>query len=87
VDTCRPLFRQFLAHHPQVRLHFTRTYSSSLNQVDIGFGKTGCEVIARGTFASAPDLARKLRRYMHACSTHARPGQWQHSGPARRRAR
>lgn len=76
--------REFLAHHPQVRLHFTPTYSSWLNQVEIWFGKIERDVIARGVFTSVPDLARKLRRYINAYSASARPIQWKYSDPARR---
>jgi transposase len=45
-----------------VHLHFTPTYSSWLNQVEIWFAKIEREVIASGVFTSVPDLARKVRR-------------------------
>ena len=76
--------REFLAAHPRVQLHFTPTYSSWLNQVELWFGKIEREVIARGIFSSVPDLARKLRRYINAYSAHARPIQWKYSDPTRR---
>lgn len=76
--------REFLAAHPRVQLHFTPTYSSWLNQVELWFGKIEREVIARGIFTSVPDLARKLRRYINAYSAHARPIQWKYSDPTRR---
>jgi transposase len=76
--------REFLAHHPQVQLHFTPTYSSWLNQVEIWFGKIERDVIARGVFTSVRDLARKLRRYINAYSANARPIQWKYSDPTRR---
>ncbi|MCE5308221.1 MAG: IS630 family transposase, partial [Acidobacteriales bacterium] len=76
--------REFLAAHPRVQLHFTPTYSSWLNQVEIWFGKIERDVIARGIFTSVPDLARKLRRYINAYSAHARPIQWKYSDPTRR---
>jgi transposase len=53
--------RDFLQQHPRVRFHFTLAYSSWLNQVEIWFAKIELEVIARGIFTSASDLARKLR--------------------------
>jgi transposase len=34
-----PLVREFLANHPNVEFHFTPTYSSWLNQVEIWFSK------------------------------------------------
>jgi transposase len=54
--------RDFLAAHPQVHFHFTRTYSSWLNQVKIWFCKVERDVIVRGIFTSVKDLAHKLRR-------------------------
>jgi hypothetical protein len=66
--------REFL-EHPRVRFHFTPTYSSWLNQVEIWLAKIERDVIARGILTSVPDLARKLRRYINAllcqCKTHS----------------
>ncbi len=76
--------RDFLDKHPRVRLHFTPTYSSWLNQVELWFAKIERDVIARGVFTSVPDLARKLRRYINAYSANARPIHWKYSDLARR---
>src|SRR6266849_5536851 len=76
--------RQFLQQNPRVRFHFTPTYSSWLNQVELWFAKIERDVIARGVFTSVPDLARKLRRYINAYSANARPIQWKYSDPSRR---
>src|SRR5215468_2138735 len=78
------LVRQFLARHPRVQFHFTPTYSSWLNQVELWFAKIEREVIARGIFTSVPDLARKLRRYINAYSANACPIPWKYSDPSRR---
>src|ERR1700752_3603776 len=55
------LVRQFLEQNPRVSFHFTPTYSSWLNQVELWFAKIERDVIARGVFTSVSDLARKLR--------------------------
>jgi transposase len=78
------LVQEFLEQNPRVRFHFTPTYSSWLNQVELWFAKIEREVIARGVFTSVPDLARKLRRYIHAYSANAQPIQWKYSDPSRR---
>ena len=52
----------FLEAHPNVRLHFTPTYSSWLNQVENWFAKIQRHVIARGVFRSLLDLRSKLLR-------------------------
>jgi transposase len=76
--------REFLEQNPRVQFHFTPTYSSWLNQVELWFAKVEREVIARGIFTSVSDLARKLLRYINAYSANARPFQWKYSDPARR---
>jgi transposase len=74
----------FLEQHRNVHLHFTPTYSSWLNQVEIWFARIEREVIARGVFTSVPDLARKLMRYIKAYSKTARPVNWKYSDVRRR---
>ena len=71
---------EFLEKHPKVRFHFTPTYSSWLNQVEIWFGKIQRDVIARVVFTSVAVLARKLRKYIRA----ARPFRWSYTDPNRR---
>jgi transposase len=78
------LVRQFLEQNPRVSFHFTPTYSSWLNQVELWFAKIERDVIARGVFTSVSDLARKLRRYINAYSANARPIQWKYSDTTRR---
>ena len=78
------LVKEFLQQNPHVRLHFTPTYSSWLNQVELWFAKVEREVIARGVFTSVSDLACKLRRYINAYSTNSKPIQWKYSDPLRR---
>ena len=71
-----PAVEQFLAEHPKVRFHFTPTYSSWLNQLELWFAKIERDVIARGVFTSVGDLRRKLMRYIRAYTKHARPIRW-----------
>src|SRR5712675_1524570 len=78
------LVRDFLQQHPRVQLHFTPTYSSWLNQVEIWFARIEREVIARGVFTSVKDLSRKLMRYIRAYSKTARPFKWKYSDVRRR---
>ena len=75
---------RFLEAHPRVRLHFTPTYSSWLNQVELWFAKIQRDVIARGVFTSVADLGRKLRRYIRAYSKSAKPFRWTYTEPSRR---
>jgi transposase len=75
---------RFLAEHPKVRFHFTPTYSSWLNQVELWFAKIQRDVIRRGVFTSVADLGRKLRKYIRAYSRSARPFRWTYTDPSRR---
>lgn len=77
------LVQNFLTEHPNLQLHFTPTYSSWLNQVEIWFSRIEREVISRGVFSSVTDLARKLRRYIRAYSAHAKPFKWKYSDASR----
>jgi transposase len=76
--------REFLEDNPKVRFHFTPTYSSWLNQVEIWFAKIERDVIARGVFTSVADLSRKLMKYIHASTKSARPIRWTYTNPKRR---
>ena len=75
---------EFLQDHPKVRFHFTPTYSSWLNQVELWFAKIQRDVIARGVFTSVSDLARKLRKYIRAYAKSAKPFRWTYTDPTRR---
>ena len=76
--------RTFLATHPTVRLHYTPTYSSWLNQVELWFSKIERDVIARGIFTSVTDLRRKLMRYVKHYNKTAKPFRWSYADPTRR---
>jgi transposase len=74
----------FLDAHPRVKLHFTPTYASWLNQVELWFGKIERDLLARGIFTSLPDLARKIRRYIKRYNEDPKPIRWTYRNPAHR---
>jgi transposase len=74
----------WLEAHPRVHIHFTPTYSSWLNQVELWFAKIERECIARGIFTSTTDLRRKLLQYIRAHNKHCHPFVWSYSNPTRR---
>jgi transposase len=76
--------KQFLADHPRLHFHFTPTYASWLNQVEIWFSKIERDVIARGVFTSVRDLARKLIRYINRYNRRPKPIKWSYCDPSRR---
>src|SRR3954467_8538923 len=76
--------RAFLADHTNVTFHFTPTYSSWLNQVEIWFSKLQRDVIDRGIFTSVADLRRKILRYIRLYQKTAKPFRWKYSDVTKR---
>ena len=76
--------QEFLAANPKVRFHFTPTYSSWLNQVELWFAKIQRDVIDRGVFTSVADLSRKIRKYIQAYGKSAKPFRWTYTDPKHR---
>lgn len=74
----------FLAEHRNVKLHFTPTYSSWLNQVENWFSRIQRDVIARGIFTSVTDLHKKLMRYIRQYNKVAKPLKWKYRNPQHR---
>src|ERR1700691_3115964 len=74
----------FLESHPHVHMHFTPTYSSWLNQVELWFAKIERDVIARGVFTSLADLRRKLMKYIHHYNKVPKTVKWRYFDPMRR---
>jgi transposase len=79
-----PAVEAFLETNPKVKFHFTPTYSSWLNQVEIWFAKIQRQVIDRGIFTSVADLQSKLMRYIRAYVKVAKPIQWTYRDLKRR---
>jgi len=74
----------FLDRHPKVHLHFTPTYSSWLNQIELWFAKIERDVIARGVFKSVADLRRKLMKYIRHYNNVPKTVKWRYFDPTRR---
>ena len=73
----------FLNRHPKVHLHFTPTYSSWLNQIELWFAKIERDVIARGVFTSLADLRRKLMKYIRHYNKVPKTVKWRYFDPTR----
>jgi transposase len=78
------LVEAFLAEHENVRIHYTPTYSSWLNQVENWFSRIQRDVISRGIFTSLKDLDKKLMRYIRAHNKDPKPIKWKYNHPQRR---
>lgn len=71
-----PQVKRWLAAHPRYQVHYTPTYASWLNQVEIWFHLITQRAIRRGTFRSVKDLTSKIDQFVQQYNTHTRPFVW-----------
>lgn len=79
-----PLVRAWQKQHPNVHFHFTPTYASWLNQVEIWLGMITRDCIRRGVFHSTPDLVHKILTYIRQYNRNAQPFHWTYTNPKQR---
>jgi len=68
--------KRWLARHPRWHIHYTPTYASWLNQVEIWFNLITQQAIRRGTFSSVKELVTKIQQYTDNYNRHPRPFAW-----------
>ena len=68
--------RRWLAARPRFHVHYTPTYSSWLNQVEIWFNIITQRAIRRGTFRSVRDLVTKIERFVQRYNRRCHPFVW-----------
>jgi putative transposase len=68
--------KRWLALHKRWHVHFTPTYSSWLNQVEIWFNLITQRAIRRGTFSSVKELIAKIELYVKEYNKHHKPFVW-----------
>ena len=71
-----PDVRRWLADRPRFHVHYTPTYASWLNQVEIWFNIITQQAIRRGTFHSVRDLVRKIDLFVSQYNRTSRPFAW-----------
>jgi putative transposase len=68
--------RSWFARRPRYHVHFTPTYSSWLNQVEIWFGIITRKTIRRGSFRSTKELAEKIDLFVKNYNRDSKPFLW-----------
>ncbi len=68
--------KRWLARRPRFHVHYTPTYASWLNQVEIWFGIITRQAIRRGSFRKVPELVERIERYTDKWNAKARPFVW-----------
>jgi putative transposase len=68
--------KRWLAEHPRYQVHYTPTYASWLNQVEIWFNVITQKAIRRGTFKSVKELTAKIDHFVKQYNTDSHPFVW-----------
>lgn len=71
-----PRINRWLAAHPRYHIHYTPTYASWLNQVEIWFNIITQRAIRRGTFTSVKALIAKIEQYVSHYNHNSLPFVW-----------
>jgi len=71
-----PRVKRWLARHPRWKVHYTPTYASWLNQIEIWFNLITQRAIRRGTFRSVKDLVQKVDLFVQHYNPTAEPFAW-----------
>jgi len=79
-----PAVKAWAETHPNVHFHFTPTYASWLNQVEIWLGLITRDCLRRGIFHSVPDLIHQIMNYIRLYNRNAQPFHWTYSNPKKR---
>jgi putative transposase len=73
--------KQWLSSKRKIKLHFTPTYSSWLNQVEIWFNMLTKDVLKGGVWKSVEQLSSQLLEYIDTYNqTRAKPFAWTYTG-------
>ena len=68
--------KRWLAARPRYQIHFTPTYASWLNQVEIWFNIVTQKAIRRGSFRSVKELVDAITRFEKGYNPSAHPFVW-----------
>ena len=68
--------KRWLARRPRFHVHYTPTYASWLNQVEIWFGIITRQAVRRDSFRKVSELIERIERYTAQWNAHARPFVW-----------
>ena len=75
------IVKQWLDGKRKIKLHFTPTYASWLNQIEIWFNILSKDVIKGGIWKSAKQMAEQIIEYIKTYnSTRAKPFEWIYTG-------
>ena len=76
LNTHRPKNDRWLKRRPSVHFHYTPTYSSWLNQVEVWFSILSRQALRGASFTSARQLREAIDRFVTAYNQTAHPFEW-----------
>ena len=76
LNTHKPKHDRWLARHPNVHFHFTPTYASWLNMVEIWFSILQRHALAGASFTSPKQLRAAIDAYARHHNEGAAPFEW-----------
>lgn len=77
--------KQWLDSKPRITIHFTPTYSSWLNQVEIWFNILSKDVLKGAVWKSKEQLARQILQYVETYNKErAKPFEWTYDGKGKK---
>ena len=76
LSTHKPKRDLWLARHPNVRLHFTPTHASWMNQVEVWFSILSRHALAGESFTSPAQVRRRIDDFIAAYNKSAKPFVW-----------
>jgi transposase len=76
LNTHKPKEDRWLKRHPLVKLHFTPTYSSWLNQVEVWFSILSRQALRGASFTSPAQLRQAIDNFVAVYNEKAAPFEW-----------
>jgi transposase len=76
LSTHKPKRERWLKRHPNVHFHFTPTYASWLNQVEIWFSKLVRDSLAGASFTSPRQVREQIDAYIERHNRNPKPFVW-----------
>ena len=72
--------QKWLKNNKRVHVHFTPTYASWLNQIELWFSILARKIIRRGVFSSKQELVNKIMEFIKRYNKNAKPFRWTFTG-------
>jgi len=76
LNTHKPKRDRWLQRHPNVHFHYTPTYTSWLNQIEVWFSILSRRALQGASFTSPYEVREAIDRFIEAYNQNAAPFEW-----------